>query len=211
MKKTGLFGGTFNPIHMGHAVLARRVLEDFKLDELIFIPAKLPPHKNVEGVSAIQRYEMAKLTAEALGGGFKASDYELASEGVSYTYKTVKHWREMQPDDAVFFITGTDIFASIGRWHNWLELFELCNFIVVNRPGMNFEELDKYIPEELKCLVVPFEEYECGLHGRIILYNMPPVDISSTFIRGKMAEGVKELLPDSVYEYIMKNKLYKGE
>ena len=119
MKKTGLFGGTFNPIHIGHAVLAERVYSYFKLDELIFIPSKLPPHKDTPGTTAEERYEMVELTANALGKGFSVSDYEIKSDGISYTHRTVCHWRREHPNDALFLITGTDIFITIGKWQEW--------------------------------------------------------------------------------------------
>ena len=154
MKKTGLFGGTFNPIHIGHAVLAERVYSYFKLDELIFIPSKLPPHKDTPGTTAEERYEMVELTANALGKGFSVSDYEIKSDGISYTHRTVCHWRREHPNDALFFITGTDIFITIGKWQEWEDLFNQGNFIVVNRAGPGFAEILETIPPGLKKRVI---------------------------------------------------------
>ena len=206
IKKIGLFGGTFNPVHLGHAILAERVYTDFKLDELIFIPSKLPPHKNVTGAAVRDRYEMVKLAAGALGDNFKVSDFEITSEGISYTHRTVKHWRENHPDDAIFFIAGTDIFISIGSWQNWEDLFNQCNFIVVNRTGTDFDEVLRTIPPIPLDRVVKSDEYKGEISGRIILYTMPAVDISSTEIRVQMDE---KMLLDDIYNYIKERNLYK--
>ncbi len=209
MKRIGIFGGTFDPIHLGHAALAQSVFADFRLDELVFMPAKLPPHKVSTSASPENRFQMVQLTASILRGCYTVSDYELSQQGISYTYLTLKHWRDMYPDDALFFICGTDIFYTIEHWQNWRELFNLANFIVVNRDGVTFEQLRKGIPEELLTRIYSSKNYPNSTYGSIILYDMDPVLISSTQIRGKMAEGrCPELLTEEVYEYIIKNNLY---
>ncbi len=211
-KRIGLFGGTFNPIHLGHAALAQNVFIDFKLDELVLVPAKLPPHKNVTGATPRQRYDMAELTADVLGAGFSVSDYELETDGISYSYRTVSHWRGANPDAALFFTAGSDIFATIGTWQKWRDIFDLTNFVVVNREGMPFNTMLKIIPAELNSRVIQYKDYEVGLYGKIILYNMRPVPVSSTQIRGRMAEGrCREMLLEEVYDYIIENNLYTCE
>lgn len=207
MRKIGLFGGTFNPIHIGHAILAERVYAAFGLDELVFIPSKLPPHKSNINTPASERYEMVRMAAETLGKGFSVSDYEMKLEGISYTYRTVSHWRQEHPDDALFFITGSDIFITIDTWQHWQDLFGICNFIVVNRTGTDFTSMLKRLPPTLIPRVVPFSRYANERAGKIILFNMPPVDVSSTEIRDKNT-GWREMLMGDIRRYIDNKGLY---
>jgi nicotinate-nucleotide adenylyltransferase len=208
--KIGLFGGTFDPVHIGHAVLAERVQSHFALDELVFIPSKLPPHKKTLDTTAKERYEMVLLAAKTLGDSFSVSDYEIKSEGVSYSHRTVKHWREHYPDAALFFITGTDIFLTVATWQNWEDLFNHCNFIVVNRTGTDFAQLLAELPESLTRRVIQANEYNGELLGKVIFFQMEPVDISSTEIRGKLAqEHSHSMLLGDIQDYIENKRLYK--
>ncbi|MDR2400692.1 MAG: nicotinate-nucleotide adenylyltransferase [Deferribacteraceae bacterium] len=227
MKKIGIFGGTFNPIHLGHARLAYNVYSNFKLDELVFIPTKLPPHKSEPNASAKDRYNMAIITAQALSQSgicnFTVSDFEIKSAGVSYTYLTLLEWRRRYPSDALYFITGSDIFITIESWQNFMELFELTNFIVANRE-VSFEKVLSTIPKELLGRVTNFRAYISAsskelMSGSIILYEMDPVKISSTVVRGQLANliginGIKasftEGLLENVYKYILEKNLYEG-
>jgi nicotinate (nicotinamide) nucleotide adenylyltransferase/ribosome silencing factor RsfS/YbeB/iojap len=223
MRKIGLFGGTFNPIHLGHARLAYNVYKDFGLDELVFIPSKLPPHKAVPIPTAEDRYNMALLTAQTLTdrtleGNFYVSDFEIKSEGISYTYLTLKEWRRRYPQDALFFITGSDIFISIESWQNCFELFDLANFIVANRK-VSFEEVLAAIHKPLLERVVYWEDYGREKEresGSIIFYRMEPIDVSSTALRGQFAkpsglgQNFEEELSEDVYKYILEKNLYEG-
>lgn len=210
MNKIGLFGGTFNPIHIGHAALASNVKHDFSLDKIILIPSSIPPHKNATGATPEQRYEMAALTAAFLGEGFEVSRYEIDHEGLSYTYLTLLHYRKKYPEAALFFIAGDDIFATINTWQNWRELFELTNFIVVDRDGTGFDSMLKILPEELQTRLIAHSLYKNEKYGKIIKYNMKPIDVSSTQVR--IAKGMcNEMLLQEVYDYITSKKLYIGE
>ncbi|KAA0259453.1 nicotinate (nicotinamide) nucleotide adenylyltransferase [Deferribacter autotrophicus] len=206
-----LFGGTFNPIHNGHIELAKKVYKDFNIDKFFFIPAKIPPHKNLGLVPAEKRFEMVKLALDfCLRGNFEVSDYELKQEGISFTYKTLKYFRKLYPDDILFFLTGSDIFATIETWQNWRELFKLSNFIVANRREMPFEKMMNIIPEELKSLVINFSDYVDQKEGAIILYKIDEIPISSTEIREKFKDKtIFSCLPNVVVDYIRKNKLYQ--
>jgi nicotinate-nucleotide adenylyltransferase len=207
--RIGLFGGTFNPIHIGHVTLASNVRCAFDLDKLIFIPSNIPPHKT-DVIAPQLRYEMVQLVAEKLGDEFLVSDYEVNLPEVSYTYKTLKKFRTDLPDDELFFVAGTDIFAKIETWQHWRDLFYLCNFIVVNRSSVSFDEMLAKIPISLKDKVVKAENFKGGKCGNIILYSMPEVDISSTEIRDMLdVEYRKANLPEDVYEFIRTNNLYR--
>lgn len=210
MKKIGLFGGTFNPIHIGHINIAKTVYESFSLDELHFIPSKIPPHKNLWLTPAKDRYEMVKLAVRNLKGNYFVSDYEIKKKGVSYTYLTLKHYRKNYPNDQIFFITGSDIFATIQTWNNWERLFDLANFIVINRKELSFIELISILPKKLLKILRNLETFENTLYGRIVLFKAKEVDISSTKIRDMFKTGeMSSYLPGSVVEYIKKNNLYK--
>lgn len=210
MKKIGLFGGTFNPIHIGHINIAKTVYESFSLDELHFIPSKIPPHKNLWLTPAKDRYEMVKLAVRNLKGNYFVSDYEIKKKGVSYTYLTLKHYRKNYPNDQIFFITGTDIFATIQTWNNWERLFDFANFIVINRKELSFIELISILPKKLLKILRNLETFENTLYGRIVLFKAKEVDISSTKIRDMFKTGeMSSYLPGSVVEYIKKNNLYK--
>lgn len=209
MKHIGLFGGTFNPIHIGHLILAINVYTDFSLDELIFIPSKIPPHKSL-GTPPEKRFEMVQLAINNLKYNFKVSNVELKRKGVSYTYKTLIHYRNIYKDDSISFVCGSDIFATIDKWENWNELFNLANFIVVNRKEMPFEVMYNLIPDELKKKIVENSEFSNALYGKIVLYKMDEIEISSTDIRGKLKDNkMPDFLTESVYKYICKNKLYQ--
>jgi nicotinate-nucleotide adenylyltransferase len=211
LKKIGLFGGTFNPIHIGHLNVAKTVYDDFKLDKLYFIPSKIPPHKNLGPTTPKQRLEMVKLAVKNLEGNFIVSDYEIKKKGVSYTYLTLKYFRKRYRDDILFFITGTDIFATIDTWNNWEKLFELSNFIVVNRKELSFIDLFNIIPGKLLKIVRNIDTFENVKSGRIIIHRAKEIDISSTYIRDLIkTKEMKKFLPENVLNYIEKNEIYKG-
>ena len=210
--RTGLFGGTFNPIHVGHLALAENVAESFGLDRMLLIPSKIPPHKKGSIIAPEMRLDMVRMCAESLGSVFSVSDYEVNKEGVSYTLLTLQHFREQFPEDELFFACGTDIFATIEKWHRYDELFEYTNFVVVSRSMISFAKMLEAIPEWLHDKVIREEQYAGEKNGKIILYEMPPVDISSTEIRDVLEASYRKAnLPEAVYEYISEKGLYRGD
>jgi len=209
--KTGLFGGTFNPIHIGHLALAENVTDSFGLDRMILIPSKIPPHKTGNIIEPEKRLEMVSMVAEGLGDRFTVSDYEVTTEGISYSLKTLKYFRKLYPDDQLFFACGTDIFATIEKWHGHKELLDYANFIVVSRSMVSFGKMMEVLPEWMLERIVRKERYADEKFGRIILYEMPPVDISSTDIREVLEASYRRAnLPEVVYEYIEEKGLYRG-
>ena len=195
--KTGLFGGTFDPVHTGHIELAKKVLSHFSLDRIIFIPAGNPPHKlSNERTDKFHRLNMVKLATQDFSG-FEVSDFEVFSETPSYSYLTISHFLKEFPDDEIFFIVGADSFRDFPKWKNYETLISLCKFIVVSRPEISRESY--------------FEKYK-GIK------NLPKAefiedayfDFSSTEIRKRMEENrsIKGLVPDKVENYIKTNKLY---
>jgi nicotinate-nucleotide adenylyltransferase len=194
-------GGTFDPIHSGHLVVAEEVRIGFGLDKVVFIPSARPPHKPGTTVTCPEhRYAMA-LLATASNPYFAVSRVEIDRPGPSYSVDTVRRFRERDPDGKVFFVTGADAIAEILTWKDPAGLLEMCDFIAVTRPGY-----------ELSSLCSLKERLGERLCSRIHVFKATAIDISSTGIRKRLAEGhsVRHLVPDQVLEYIEKAGLYRA-
>lgn len=178
---------------------------------MYLIPAKVPPHKTEGVIDPELRLKMTELVAARMGDKFIVSDFEINESGVSYTLKTLIHFRNLFPKDELFFACGTDIFATIESWHEYRQMFDYANFVIVSRSQMTFDRLLETIPSELLDRVVKADEYKGCTSGKIILYDMAEVDISSTEIRDIVEDSYRRAnLPDGVYEYIAENRLYRG-
>ena len=221
-KRIGLFGGTFNPVHLGHLRGAEEIREAFGLQQVIFIPAAIPPHKVAEEViEAKHRLEMVRL-ATATNPFFSTTDIELSRPEKSYSIDTIRYFRERH-QDVFFFILGRDAFVEIETWKEFQRLFSLCNFIVMTRPGFQKTlstsvrvDSDSPLPEAL----VPVFRYDQEIKGWIhnsghTLHSkeITVLDISSTKVRELIEKGesVRYLVPGEVEAYIQKNRLYSHE
>jgi nicotinate-nucleotide adenylyltransferase len=209
VQKICLFGGTFNPIHSGHIELSIKVYDHFKLDKLYIIPSYISPHKEDVNLDPKHRLELIKLAFANCKRNIEVSDYEINKKDISYTYKTLKYFRKLYPEDMLFFLTGADIFATIHKWKRYKELFEYSNFIVLNRKEKPFDEMISEIPKEVTSR---FVKKVTKKFGQIIYFETDEYPISSTEIRNYLKEGkTNDFLPDIVYNYIKENKLYRGE
>jgi nicotinate-nucleotide adenylyltransferase len=197
-KKIGIMGGTFDPIHIGHLVVANEVLNTYNLDKIIFVPAGKPPHKKGPYANCLHRYLMTNM-ATVSNEKFEVSDIEIKREGKSYTLETLEELMNRQENAELFFITGADAITELPNWHEPEKLLKLCKFIAVMRPGYDREYLEGKI-EEFK------EKYNCCIE----ILQAPMLQISSTDIRKRIKNNkvVKYLLPESVERYILKNNLY---
>jgi nicotinate-nucleotide adenylyltransferase len=210
-RRIGLFGGTFNPIHLGHLRGAEEIREAFGLQEVIFIPAALPPHKMTEEIiQAHHRLEMVK-RAIRKNSQFSASNVELKRPGKSYSIDTIRYFRE-KFEDCLYFILGRDAFVEIETWKNFQNLFSLCNFIIMVQPG-----LKQAFP--LPGALAPAFRYDQGasgwVHGSgnvVFLKEINFLDISSTKVRELVKKGgsIRYLVPPEVEVYIEKHGLYRG-
>lgn len=201
-KSLGILGGTFDPIHYGHLLAAEWAGEAFGLDELVFIPAARPPHKDPASViNGDHRYRMVELAIKD-NPAFTASSLELERRGYSYTVDTIRHYLEADPQLDIRFILGVDALQLIYTWKEVGQLIKLCRFIVVTRPGYQLDRCDPVFA------TVPAE-----LWDRIELLSIPGLEISSSEIRKRVAAGqsVRYLLPPGVADYIKKNDLYRNE
>ena len=208
-----MFGGTFNPIHLGHLRGAEEICEAFQLEEVIFIPSSVPPHKVTEKmIGAEHRLEMVRLATRS-NSHFSTSDLELSRPGKSYSIDTVRFFRQ-RGLDALFFILGNDAFVEIETWRECQNLFSLCDFIVMMKPGSQKNSLSSSIPKAL----IPSFRYDTKenawihLSGhRIYFKEISFLDISSTKVR-KLIEkerSARYLIPDEVEAYVQNLGLYR--
>lgn len=198
--RKAIFGGTFDPIHNGHMHIAYEALYNLNLDLIIFMPSGNPPHKVQKKVTEGKiRYEIVE-SAIKDEARFDISDYEINSNELSYTYKTLKHFNDLEPNTEWFFITGADSLIDLERWRNVKGILENCTLVVFTRPGYSLEEIKKQK-----------KNIEEKYNADIIFLNMPVIDISSTIIKKKISENknVKYLLPYEAYKIIKKLNLYK--
>lgn len=222
--RTGLFGGTFNPVHQGHLRVAEEVKTGFGLDRVYFIPAALPPHKDTAGLAkAGDRQEMIARAIHS-NPGFAVSDVEIRRAGRSYTIDTVNTFRAAAGEDAKFFLLiGMDAFFEITTWKSYEQLLEKISFIVMTRPtdainasGPGFDAMADHARVHVDRGYQVYPGKSCLVHESkkpIWLHEVSRLEISSTKIRYLAAQGksIKYLLPESVEEYILSKELYAND
>ena len=200
--RVGVFGGSFDPVHYGHLLLAECCREQCRLDQVWFLPAATPPHKLDCHLSpAATRIEMLDL---AIAGHepFVVNPYEVDRGGVSYTVDTLRHFRTEHPDLEFFFLLGADMLADLPNWRQADQICQLAGPIVVSRPGMPEPDFDA-----LSALATPDQ---IGLIRRRRV-DMPQIDLSSTEIRRRVAEGlsIRYQTPRAVEKYVETHQLYR--
>lgn len=202
-RRIGIFGGTFNPIHTGHLIIATFVLEEKGLDRILFVPCSHPPHKGRgELAPGEERLRMVEL-AVASDPRFTASDIELKRGGTSYSIRTVEDLRAIfGPGTRFFFIVGADSLHEISTWKEIERLSELCDFVTVARPGYSLEGLS---PRKLAIGEGTFERLAPGI------VRTPLVEISSTLIRDRVRAGksIEYMVPAGVADHIREKGLYR--
>lgn len=183
--KIGLFGGAFNPIHLGHVKIAKEAIRQMSLDKLIVIPTGNAPHKKETEITREHRFNMAQLAFKD-DDKIEISDYELNREEISYSADTVEHFKKLYPNDELFFIIGDDSYNNLSMWHEPQRILSASTLLVFEREGA------KILPPAVKI-------------------NMERIEISSSEIRDNIYRGKDfiNLLPKSVFNYIIKNNLYK--
>ncbi len=200
--KIGVYGGTFNPIHLGHMEAARFAVEYFGLEKLYLIPAGIPPHKQLgpDAPSPEQRMEMARLAAEDIGPAVHVSDVELRRKGRSYTLDTLRELKKHHPEDQLYLLMGTDMFLSFQNWREPEELAKLCTLCAFGRSEADTEEL----------FAIQREHLSKTFGAECVTLTLPHItDISSTQLRDRLRRGEgREFLAPAVYGYILRKGLY---
>ncbi len=202
MKRYGMMGGTFNPIHLAHLYIAYEAKETLNLDKVIFMVAGNPPHKKESSaIDSNYRYDMVKMAIKDYPD-FEISDYEIQKQGYSYTYETLKYLKGDEGGVELFFIAGADSLMDIEKWKNPELVLSNCTFVAFNRGEYNKETL-----EEQK------KKLQDKYNSNIILLDISNLDISSSMIRERIIKGkrVDFFIPEKVMKYIEQNKLYKGD
>ena len=197
LRRVGVMGGTFDPIHHGHLVAASEVQAWFDLDEVVFVPTGEPWQKLERGVSPAEHRYLMTVVAPAANPRFTVSRVDIDRRGPTYTIDTLRDLRRQMPDAELYFITGVDALAEIFTWRNAEELFELAQFVGCTRPG--------YTMDDAALASIPAD--------RVTIVEIPALAISSTECRNRKRRGepVWYLVPDGVVQYIAKHDLYPQE
>ncbi len=200
IKKLGIMGGTFNPIHYAHLLSSSYVFEKYNLDKVIFIPTGEPPHKrNINIASGEHRYNMVNLAIKD-NPNFLISNIEIKRDDITYTIDTLRQIKSMCNENTeLYFITGTDTINQVYNWKETENIFKLCKFIVTTRPNYVLDDNTKNLIDKHK--------------NKIYFCEIPKLEISSTNIRKRVEQEktITYLLPKNVEEYIYENNLYKTD
>ena len=203
MPRIGVFGGSFNPVHLAHLILAECACQKYELDTVVFVPAKVPPHKPEEPLAPAQdRLEMLRLAIES-NPHFEVSTVELDRDGPSYTLLTVRELsRTLAPGDTLYLIVGSDSLDDMPTWWRAEELAREVHIVCLQRPGFLLGSVDKVR-----------ERFGAGVATAIRegFVDAPLLQISSSAIRSRVASGrsIRYLIPEPVREYIAAHGLYR--
>ncbi len=193
--RIGILGGTFDPIHNGHIMIAQQAIHELDLERLILLPAGQPYHKETDGADKQTRYEMTCLAAKEFG--FAMSDFEIKREKPSYTVESMKYFKSVYPDDTLVFIVGADSLDYVDKWVDSETLLSMVEIAAAGRSG-----------EEMETKKLKLErEFQAVIH---LLHN-ERADISSSMIRERIRKGepVQQFLPESVWTYLKEHQVYK--
>ena len=199
MRKVGIMGGTFDPIHIGHLILGENAYLQFGLDKVVFMPSGNPPHKkDRDGGTDLQRMDMVKL-AIASNTHFEISDIEMNEDGYTYTYRTLERLVKEHPDTEYYFIIGADSLFYFDTWKNPQRIADACTLVVATRNHTSDEKLDEKIEFVRKLF-----------NAKIEKLDTENIDCSSSQIRSWIKEGhtVKYYVPDTVINYIHTYHVY---
>ena len=196
--KTGIYGGTFNPIHNGHLHIVEEFRRGLGLDRVLLIPTRVPPHKAAPDLaSAGERFAMCRLAAQ---GWLELSDIEMRREGKSYTAETLEELSVLYPQDQFYLLMGEDMFLTLGRWYRPETIFSLASVCTTPRS-----------PDGLDALRQKALEYTGQFQARCFLEHIPYLPISSTQVRQAVARGedISGLVPQAVAAYMKERGLYR--
>ncbi len=197
MMRLGIFGGTFDPIHLGHLILAEQAREACALDRLLLVVTGAPPHKLGERTAVGHRLEMARI-AVAGNPGLEVSDIEAIRPGPHYSVETLEQLTRIHPDAELFFLIGADTLFELPGWREPDRIAQLARIVVINRPG--YDAID---PEQVPTLSASARGFQ--------FVTVPPIGIASSDIRERASRGrsIRYLVPRAVEAYIDAHRLYR--
>lgn len=198
--RIGIFGGTFNPIHKGHILLTEYCKTSANLDKIMLIPTYTPPHKVCSSLANEKhRLNMCSIACSQLGD-YTVSDIEIQRKGKSYTCDTLTSLKELYPQDELFLIMGADMFLTLDKWRNPEIIFEKAKIITVPRDESDYNVLCDFYRKTLK-----------PMNAEALILKNPVLSVSSTYIRENIDnfEQIESLIDKNVYDYIVKNNLYR--
>lgn len=189
MKKVGILGGTFNPPHFGHLIMANEAFHSLGLDEVRFLPNAVAPHKEVHGADTSQRLKMTELAIEGFSQ-FRIETIDIKTGGVSYTFNTISQLMELEPETEFYFIVGGDSIEDLNSWHRIHELADMIQFVGIGRPG-----------------------FDSTTDFPVMMIDSPEMHLSSTMLRERVAANrpVTFFVPAKVEAYIHEEGLYGPE
>lgn len=210
--KVGIFGGTFDPVHIGHLRVSEEVRELFALDRVYFVPVYIPPHKKDKNITdADDRLKMIRLATRG-NRFFRASDIEIKRGGLSYSFDTIRFFEKKYKD--LYFIIGIDAFSEIDTWYNYREIFYHTNFIIMVRARGDNRYKIGIFPDDIKGDMKKIDKniFRHISGKKIYFHDVTQIDISSTQIRDYRNKdmSIRYLVPDSVERYIKQQGLYRG-
>ena len=201
MSKIGIFGGTFNPIHMGHIRLGQLVLDEIKLDKILYIPDNTPPHKSDKDLACGEdRLNMIDISLKD-HVDMESSDIELKREGKSYAFETLLELKKLYPNDELYLITGADMFLTLDKWREPETIFKTANIIGVPRVKSDFEKMNEYAENVIK-----------PMGAKVFMLSQTVFDTaSSTYVRENIDDyqKIKDMITPEVYRYITEKGLYR--
>jgi nicotinate-nucleotide adenylyltransferase len=210
IRRIGILGGTFDPIHWGHLEGAFAAETALNLMRVLVVPSNMPPHRPQPHASSFHRFAMASL-AVAGRSGWRVSDLELRDEAQSYTSATLQKFHDRgYKASELYFILGSDAFADIMSWMNYPAILELAHFAVVSRPGYPVEDMPHRLPQLADRMVRPPLDAISQIDPMVVLIDATTADVSSSAIRDRRARGesVATLVPDPVRQHIEQHGLY---
>ena len=209
MMKLGIYGGSFDPVHLGHLHAAQQILRTFTLDRLDFLPCNNHALKGGLQASAAQRLAMLE---EAIAGqvGFAIDTQEMRRTGTSYTIDSLRQIRSQNPNAAVGFVLGLDAFAQLNRWQDWRALLDTTHLILMQRPGARLPDNHPMADYLAQHQCSDLQGFHQSTHGQIFTLDAPMLDISSRRVREAIRQHKNSvhLLPESVSDYIQQHNLY---
>jgi len=212
--RVGIFGGSFDPIHMGHLTPVEAVAARLGLDEVLYVPAYCPPHKPT-GPSATSHHRFAMLAlALAPVPRFRLSDFEVAKGGTTYTIETLRQMRALRPDDEIVLVLGSDALVSFDSWRSWREIAEGHRFAVIYREPFDYPRTRDALTPELRARLAPeVAVFDDAPEDATIFWGgNAPVTMTSTCLRRAISAGedLNGGLPPSVEAYVRRHRLYLG-